>query len=94
VISGAIATKILSEVGDDVAARFKDYNRRKGLQELTKREKDILRLLVDGLSNHEIGARLHISEPTVKKALSRVMEKLQQNNRVQTAVYAVRQGLI
>jgi DNA-binding NarL/FixJ family response regulator len=92
-ISSSIATKILTEFGD-LTSKFSDYKHLKNFHELTLRERDILRLLVEGLSNCEIGLQLYISEQTVKKNLGRIMEKLQLNNRVQTAVYAVRKGLI
>lgn len=60
------------------------------LKLLTQREKEILCLLIDGLSNQEVAARLFISEPTVKKSISRIIDKLQVQNRVQAAVYAAR----
>jgi len=61
---------------------------------LTSRERQILPLVADGLSNREIGRRLSISEQTVKKDLSRVMDKLDCESRVQVAVYAVRSGMV
>lgn len=61
---------------------------------LTPREADVLRLLVEGMSNPEIGQALNLSEQTIKKDLGRVMDKLQVKNRVQVAVYTVRKGLI
>ena len=61
---------------------------------LTARERDVLRLLVDGLSNDEIARSLSVSEATVKKHLGRVMTKLHVNTRVEVAVYSVRQGLV
>ena len=57
---------------------------------LTQREREILCLLMDGLSNQEVATRLFISEPTVKKNVSRIIDKLQVQNRVQAAVYAAR----
>lgn len=60
------------------------------LTKLTARERQILELLMEGESNAEIGRRLYLSEPTVKKNIGRVIEKLQVNNRVQAAVFAAR----
>ena len=57
---------------------------------LTGRERQILLLLMYGLSNAEIGQQLYLSEPTVKKNISHIIDKLQVSNRVQAAVYAAR----
>ncbi len=61
---------------------------------LTSREREVLRQLVDGLTNEEIAQSLNVSEATVKKHLGRVMTKLHVDNRVQLAVYSVREGLV
>lgn len=53
---------------------------------LTCREKEILYLLTEGLSNKEIGARLILSEKTVKHYLTLVLDKLSVRNRVQAAI--------
>lgn len=60
---------------------------------LTRRELEILQLVADGLSNKEIGARLSITEGTVKNHVHNALEKLQLENRIQAAAYVVRQGL-
>lgn len=60
---------------------------------LTKRESEVLALLMEGLSNAEIGHELFLSEPTVKKSVSRIIDKLHVSNRVQAAVFAARYGL-
>jgi DNA-binding NarL/FixJ family response regulator len=62
--------------------------------DLTPRESDIVRLLGDGLSNEEIGARLFIQTSTVKSHLTRVMGKLGTRDRLQTVVWAYRSGLL
>lgn len=61
--------------------------------QLTEREKDILRLIAQGKSNEEIGAELYLSVGTVKKQLSNLMLRLNLENRVQAAVFAVKAGL-
>lgn len=61
---------------------------------LTPRESDIVRLLGDGLSNDEIGARLFIETSTVKSHLTRVMTKLGTRDRLQTVVWAYQSGLL
>ena len=64
------------------------------IEPLTHRETEILELVVEGLSNVEIGERLFLSSQTVKKYFSSVLQKLKLNNRVQAAVYALRAGLV
>jgi DNA-binding NarL/FixJ family response regulator len=61
---------------------------------LTKREREILSLIVDGKDNNEIAAELVISPETVKTHVSTVFDKLDAGNRVQAAVKAVRAGLV
>jgi two-component system nitrate/nitrite response regulator NarL len=60
---------------------------------LSAREKDVLALLAAGCDNVEIGRRLYISPSTVKNHVSRLLEKLGVDNRVQAAGYAIRHGL-
>lgn len=61
---------------------------------LSERERDVLELLVEGLSNPEIAGRLFISPNTVKAHMRGLMTKLSANDRVQVAVKALRAGLI
>ena len=58
------------------------------------RLEEIVRLLGEGLSNDEIGARLVIETSTVKSHLTRVMTKLDTRDRLQTVVWAWRSGLL
>ncbi|MEU8235480.1 response regulator transcription factor [Actinoplanes sp. NPDC048967] len=61
---------------------------------LSEREREVLVLLAQGLSNAEIGARLWVSEGTVKTHLYRVFAKLDCDNRVRAAMLAQRTGLL
>lgn len=61
---------------------------------LSKREMDVLELVVKGYSNGEIGNQLFISEHTVKKHLGNVLEKLHVKNRYQATTFALKEGLI
>jgi len=62
--------------------------------ELSERELEVLRLAANGHDNAEIARRLHISPKTVKNHISNILMKLQLENRIQAAVYAVRSGLV
>ncbi len=61
---------------------------------LTQRERDVLRLLADGLSNEEIGKRLFISAETVRTHVRKAMEKLDADTRTQAVARALREHLI
>lgn len=62
--------------------------------ELTSREVDILRALVEGLSNDEISARMHVSTSTIKTHLRHLLEKTGYENRTQLALAARLSGLV
>jgi two-component system, NarL family, response regulator LiaR len=62
--------------------------------ELSDREMDILKLLVEGYSNGAIAEALFLSESTIKANLRSIMTKFEVNDRVQVAVIALRSGII
>ena len=64
------------------------------LPELTQRERDVLRLLADGLANEEIGKRLFISAETVRTHVRKAMDKLDADTRTQAVARALRERLI
>lgn len=74
--------------------RQRDAQGQTAQEDLTEREQEILVLVVEGLSNNQIAERVHLSENTVKKHLRSILEKLHLSNRVEAAVYAVREGLV
>ena len=61
---------------------------------VTPREHDVLALVAEGLTNKEIGARLSISEDTVKKHVQNLIWKLRAADRTQAAIMALRAGLL
>jgi two-component system nitrate/nitrite response regulator NarL len=63
------------------------------LEELTKRERDVLELVGAGLSNAEIGARLGLAEKTVKHYMTAILGKLEVGSRVEAALLAYKAGV-
>ncbi len=63
------------------------------LNELTGRERDILNLVAEGLTNREIGERLHLAEKTIKHYMTNVLQKLQVRSRVEAALLAQKHSL-
>lgn len=89
-LSGVVASKILQE--------FKDRGAGKALapeeEVLTEREMEVLEWVVKGAANREIARALNITENTVKIHLRNILSKLHLRNRIQAAVYAVREGWV
>ena len=87
-----IAGRVMSQA---VAAPSPDATgSSKPLEALSERETVILRLVAQGLSNPEIGERLHLAHGTVRNYVSEIMAKLGATDRTQAAVVASRLGLI
>jgi DNA-binding NarL/FixJ family response regulator len=64
------------------------------VSELTPREREVLDLLVRGLSNTEICRSLVISDATAKTHVARILQKLGVRDRVQVVIYAYERGLV
>jgi DNA-binding NarL/FixJ family response regulator len=80
-----------SRIPAAIAQRLAD---RMGGPELTPRELDVLRLIVGGNSNKEIGQRLFISEATVKTHINSLLSKLHVTDRTQAATTALQRGIV
>ncbi len=83
-------------MSQQISRRLKRWARgdEEGGSRLTPREKQVLRLVVQGKTNQEIAFHLNISDKTVEKYMSEILRKLDVNSRVEAAVLAVRGGLI
>jgi DNA-binding NarL/FixJ family response regulator len=64
------------------------------LKALTKREREVLRLLADGMRNEQVAAQLSISPLTVRTHVTKAMEKLEADTRTQAVARALRESLI
>jgi two-component system, NarL family, response regulator LiaR len=87
-VDPAVAGKLFAQVVQGTPAPQSTL-----IDNLTEREKDILRLLGAGLSNADIAARLYFSEGTVRNYISSILDKLGVADRTQAAVLALRCGL-
>lgn len=87
VLDPAVATRVLAEVANPAGLDA-------GLDQLTAREREVLALLGEGLSNRDLAARLFVAEKTVKTHVSSVLSKLHLADRTQAALFAVRHGLV
>jgi DNA-binding NarL/FixJ family response regulator len=90
-ISPHVAAKVLQRVRSTSSQPDIEQTIR---SELSEREIDVLKLIANGKENAEIAAELHISPKTVKNHISNILMKLQIENRIQAAVYAVRSGIV
>ena len=90
-ISPHIAGKVLQHVRATTAAPAAAATIR---AELSEREIQVLKLIASGNDNALIARELHISPKTVKNHISNILMKLQIDNRIQAAVYAVRSGIV
>jgi DNA-binding NarL/FixJ family response regulator len=67
---------------------------RAGIEELTEREREVLLLIARGLSNPELAERLHVSVPTAKTHVSRILAKLGARDRTQLVIIAYESGVV
>ncbi len=81
------------KVAEIVADGIGDHHDVSGLDSLSKREREVLRLVVDGNSSARIGALLHLSPKTVDSYRSRLMQKLQVKQLAGLVKFAVQHGL-
>lgn len=88
ILSGSLFSQIIEHAVDGGKT---DVN--KAIR-MTKREREIIGLLSDGLSNKEMGRRLHIATYTVKSHVHNIMEKLALHTRLEVANYAYADGTL
>ncbi|MFJ6695480.1 response regulator [Streptomyces sp. NPDC091272] len=92
-ISPAVTRRLIAEFASPASVRKEDAPDLSVLDPLTRREREVLARLGEGLSNAEIAARLDMAEATVKTHVSRLLGKLGLRSRVQAAVLAGELGI-
>jgi DNA-binding NarL/FixJ family response regulator len=89
-LSPSVTKQLIAEF----ATRAKEPVDAAGIEELTDREREVLALVAEGLSNDEIAGRLFVSPATAKTHVSRAMGKLGARDRAQLVVIAYESGLV
>ena len=89
-LSPGVTRRLVAEF----ATRAKDPGPTSELDRLTEREREVVALVAEGLSNEEIAARLIVSPATAKTHVSRAMVKLGARDRAQLVVLAYESGLV
>jgi len=89
-LSPGVTRRLIAEF----AARAKEPHNAAGVKELTEREREVLTLVGNGLSNNEIAKQLFVSPATAKTHVSRAMIKLRARDRAQLVVIAYESGLV
>jgi two-component system, NarL family, response regulator LiaR len=84
-----VQRKLMEQVAAERTAARTPYG-----ENLTERELEVIALVAQGRSNHEIAQELVISEKTVKTHISNVLSKLHLEDRTQVAIYALKNGLV
>ena len=89
-LSPAVTSTVLARLGEHLATRVEPGL----LDALTPREREVLALVGRGMSNDEIGARLHLSPATARTYVSRLLAKLRARDRSRLVVLAYESGLV
>jgi DNA-binding NarL/FixJ family response regulator len=92
-LSPSVTRQLIDHVADPAAASRRDHALA-AVEQLSERERAVAMALGRGRSNAEIGAELYVSVATVKSHVSRLLVKLELNNRVQVALLVHDAGLV
>lgn len=93
-IDAALAPHMVQTLNDLKTLRPNISTASPGHDPLSQREREVLQLVVNGLSNQQIARNLDVSLETVKSHVKNILDKLDVNDRTQAAIKAVREGLL
>lgn len=95
VLSGKsyVSPRMVEGFADDVISMYREQ-KRSPLQELTKREKEVLQLVVEGNTSKDMAARLNLSQRTIDHHRSSLLRKFNKKNSADLVHYAVRHGFV
>ncbi len=88
-----LMAEVIGEYSEPQKAKETDYESQK-MKSLTRKEREVVNLIGEGLRNKEIAKKLYISDATVRHHLSSIFSKLEVEDRLGLIVYALRYGLI
>lgn len=86
--------KVTRKLVDEVVQRETSGNGKSSANELSRREREVLKFIAQGMTNQEIGRILYLSPNTVQTYRSRIMEKLGLHGRAELIKYALKVGLL
>lgn len=88
-----LSSSAMGKLVDEEALRKAGLRNEEAFEGLTEREVDVLELIASGHTNREIAEQLFITEGTVKNHVSRILQQLNLRDRVQAAIYGIKNGL-
>jgi DNA-binding NarL/FixJ family response regulator len=91
---GLLSPGVTRRLIEEFASHAKGVDVAPALDELTEREREVMALVAEGLSNEEIARKLFVSPATAKTHVSRAMVKLRARDRAQLVVFAYESGLV
>ena len=91
---GLLSPGVTRRLIEEFASHAKGLDVAPALDELTEREREVMALVAEGLSNEEIARKLFVSPATAKTHVSRAMVKLRARDRAQLVVFAYESGLV
>jgi len=90
-LSPSITRRVIDRMAQQPTPRFADQTK---LDQLTRREREVLELIARGLSNREIATALVVEESTIRTHVKRILMKLGLRDRVQVVIFAYESGLM